>query len=150
MNFFKKKNEDETLNNNIQLLQKMKKDVRDLRELYGYMTPYVLSKKVKEICVTVDKIVKEVSLHQEKIGQLNLFIDYYMPTTIKLVSQYLDIKENKLTGNENEQMIIMIEDTLPKINMAYKALLNQLFSDENKEMDVEIRLLLEELKRIGK
>ena len=64
---------------------------------------------VKEICKTLDLIVKEISLNQYKISKINLLGNYYLPVLIKM---------------------------LPQIQRAFRGLLNRLFDDENNDIGV--------------
>lgn len=147
MFFLKKKRNQESLNDDIQVLQSLKRNNRYFRELYGRANKYPLANNLKQICIISDKILKEVSLNQNKIAKVNTFNNYYVPTTIKLLEQYIDIKEYKVVSNENEKIIDNIENVLLDIRKAFEALFNQLINDDNKDIDVEIRVLIKELKK---
>ena len=78
----------------INQLQTLKNNNLRLKELYDKSVKYKLSKYVKEICKTSDKIFTECVKENAKVAKLNLFINYYQADVIKIISQYISIKEN--------------------------------------------------------
>ncbi len=146
MALFDKSTTNDDLNYKIGLLQDLKSKTRHLRELYSQANQYPVASHLKQICISSDKILKEISVHQDKIAKATVFIDYYIPTTITLLEQYIVIKDNKLTGQENQKIVTTIEAVLPKIKSAFNEFLNHLFSEDNSTIDAEIKVLMNELK----
>jgi len=144
----KEKVDAETLSD-IKVLQKLKLNVREVKKCYAALVKYDISRSVKDICKTSDLIVKEVSLNHDKIGQVNLFVEYYIPVLIKMLHQYIDIKENKLLGEDSAKTMRAIEEMLPKIQFAFSELLNQLFHNENRDVDADIKVMIKELMQRG-
>ena len=140
---------DEETQSNIKILQTLKSDIREVRGCYAELAKCKIANNVKEICKTSDLIRKEVSLNQSKLPKVNLFVQYYIPVLLKMLRQYIDIKKNKLTNEESIKNKAAIEDMLPKIQCAFTELLNQLFSDENRDVDLEIQVINDELKQRG-
>lgn len=143
MNLFKKKDTD--LNDNIKLLQDLKKEIRKIKNIYGESEKYPIVNDLKEICKTCDKIIDEVSLNQDKIKKINKFINYYIPALIKILEQYMNIKKNKLSDCESKEMVVKIEKMLSNVHNSFNVILNQLFNNQNIDIDAEIKVLLGEL-----
>lgn len=140
---------DENTLENIKTLQQLKNNIREVKKCYSEMSKDKMANYVKEICQTSDLIVKEVSLNQHKISKVNLLTDHYLPVLVKMLHQYINIKKNKLTGKNCDEIRQTVEDMLPQIHQAFKELLNKLFNDENEYMDVEIKVMMNEFKRRG-
>lgn len=149
MFIFRKNKKDEILNENISILQELQRNLRKLREIYGKVRNYKIANSLKNICITSDKIFKEISLNQRKLGEVATFINYYIPTLVKILKQYINIKENKLTDALNEKTLINIEKVIEDIEIAFNKILNELHKKDNYDIYSEIKVLLSELKNTG-
>ena len=145
----KKDKVDENTLDNIKILQQLKANVREVKKCYSEMSKGKMANSVKEICKISDLIVKEVSLNQNKIPKINLFVRQYLPTLIKMLRQYINIKNNKLTGDNPEEIKRMVEDMLPQIQRAFQELLNQLFDSENDDVSIDVPVMMKVLNQKG-
>ena len=68
-------------------------------------------------------------------------MEYYMPTTLKLVHTYREFEDQKLEGDNITRTKKDIEDTLDMINVAFENLLNDLFKDAAVEASADISVL---------
>jgi len=148
MTIFGKRNKNEALHANIIRLQELQRNLRKLREIYGEVRNYKIANNLKKICIINDKIFKEISLNQNKISGSATYIDYYIPTLIKILEQYSNIKENKLKDTLNESTVANIEKAVDDIEVAFNKILNGLYKGDNNDVYVEIKVLLSELKNI--
>jgi len=149
INIRKSNKVDENTLDNIKILQQLKENIREVKKCYSEMSRDKMANYVREICQTLDLIAKEVALNQHKISNINLLIKYYLPVLIKMLQQYINIKNNKLAGASFDEINQAVEDMLPKIQQAFKALLNKLFSDENDDIDVAVKVMMSEFNRRG-
>jgi len=149
INIRKSNKVDENTLDNIKILQQLKENIREVKKCYSEMSRDKMANYVRGICQTLDLIAKEVALNQHKIPNINLLIKYYLPVLIKMLQQYINIKNNKLTGASFDEINQAVEDMLPKIQQAFKALLNKLFSDENDDIDVAVKVMMSEFNRRG-
>ena len=134
---------------NIKILQQLKINVREVKKCYSEMSKDKMANNVKEICKISDLIVKEVSLNQNKIPKINLLVWQYLPTSIKMLRQYINIKKNKLVGDNCEEIKRIVEDMLPQIQKAFQELLNQLFDNENDDVDIDVQVMMKLLNQKG-
>ena len=75
------------------------------------------------------------------IKEIRKFMEYYMPTTLKLVHTYREFEDQKLEGDNITRTKKDIEDTLDMINVAFENLLNDLFKDAAVEASADISVL---------
>lgn len=87
--------------------------------------------KMEKIVVT---IFREVDINPGQYRKLGMFLNYYLPTTEKLLSTYIDIaeKENKGTSIKNAQKDI--ERGLDMLIVSFEGILNQFY--EEQELDI--------------
>ena len=100
-----------------------------------------VSEKLNTLEDVCNRIFKVVEKYPEKLGEIRKFMDYYMPTTLKLVKTYREFEEQKLDSDKIRQTKQDIEDTLDMINIAFQNLLNELFQDAAVETSVDISVL---------
>ncbi len=101
----------------------------------------VISQKLDTLEDVCNRIFKVVERYPDKLGEIRKFMDYYMPTTLKLVKTYREFEEQKLDGEKIRQTKQDIEDTLDMINIAFQNLLNELFQDAAVEANADISVL---------
>lgn len=63
----------------------------------------------------------------EQLPKLRKFMQYYMPTTLKLVQTYQELDTQPAAGENIQQSKAEIEKTLDTINLAYEKLLDSFF-----------------------
>ena len=63
-----------------------------------------------------------------------MFINYYLPTTEKLLNAYIDINEKKIEGNNIAKAKKDIEQAIDMLIVSFEGILNQFY--ESIEMDI--------------
>jgi len=132
-------------NFNISQLQILKKNNLELKALYENSKKISINKKLKEICKTSDKILVECINDNSKISKLNLFINYYQIELIKILVQYISIKTNKIESDEAIAYIVKVNELMDEIPKAFNKILEELVMIENKNIDVDIKIMLKSL-----
>ena len=145
-NWFRKKEEKNDIRNFfINQLQTLKKNNLELKSLYEKSKSYSINKNIKEICKTSDKILEVCINDNSRISKLNLFINYYQVEIIKIVSQYVSIKNNKIESNETKDFISKVDEFIGDVAGAFNNILEELIIDNNKNIDVDIKIMLKSL-----
>ncbi|MBO4478260.1 MAG: 5-bromo-4-chloroindolyl phosphate hydrolysis family protein [Lachnospiraceae bacterium] len=93
---------------------------------------------LEDVCKRIFRVVED---HPEKLPEIRKFMEYYMPTTLKLVHTYREFEDQKLEGDNITRTKKDIEDTLDMINVAFENLLNDLFKDAAVEASADISVL---------
>lgn len=102
-----------------------------------------ISRKLDNLELIIRRIFEQLRNHPEKIPEMNKFMDYYLPTTLKLVNAYrefdghsLPTEGENISGGKRE-----IEKTLDTINKAFLNLFDSLFADTAMDISTDISVL---------
>lgn len=82
----------------------------------------------------ISAIFHEVDVNPAQAAKLGVFINYYLPTTEKLLTTYIDIEEKQVKGKNLQKTQRDIRNALDSINNAFEALLERFY--EEQEIDV--------------
>lgn len=63
--------------------------VAKIQSLNDEIPDFKLSAQIKQIEILTEKIFAYVREHPQDIGEIRQFLNYYLPTTIKLLEQYV-------------------------------------------------------------
>ena len=108
-----------------------------------------ISDKLARLELVSASIFNYVEAHPNKLPEIRKFINYYMPTTLKLVEAYKEFNEQPLQGDNIISSKKEIEDTLDKINLAFENLLNQLYGENMLDISSDISALSTMLSKEG-
>lgn len=131
------------------ILNTAKKQNAKIYEVMNKIDDKELVQNINEIHDTSAKIIDEISKNPSKLNKIQNFLNYYLPTTLKLLitydnmeNQYLNSKEINKSMENTKQMII-------KINQSLKIQLSNLFQSEIIDTDAEIKVFEAMLKSEG-
>ena len=100
-----------------------------------------ITKKLSRLEAIITRIFQEVEKQPELASDLRRFMNYYLPTTRKLVDAYREIELDSFRTEQNEKTKKEIEDTLDTINQAFEKLLNSFFEDRAMDISSDISVL---------
>ena len=89
-----------------------------------------LVKMIKEINLTVEKIIKTVETKPDKYKKSEKFFNYYLPVTIKILNRYDEIENQKLTSEESQKFMESTKKMIEKTNNAFKKQLSSLYQSD--------------------
>ena len=79
--------------------------VSKIQALNDEIPDFKLSAQIKQIEILTEKIFAYVKEHPQDMGQIRQFLNYYLPTTIKLLEQYVVLQNQGMrVGNIDEGM----------------------------------------------
>ena len=123
--------------------------LKQLRDLNDSIADPLISSKIDNIEDLSGKIFKLVEEKPEKLPQIRKFMDYYLPSTLKLLKSYATLEHQGIEG-ENitsaKQDIARILDTM---TVGYKQQLDALFRDEAIDISADIDVLKMTMERDG-
>ena len=123
------------------MLQQGQASVRRIQELNDAIPDFKLSAQLKQLEILTQKIFDYVKQHPENVRQIRQFLNYYLPTTIKLLEQYVVLQNQGVrTGNIDEGMR-KIEEMLEKVIAAFQQQLDSLFENDVVDITAEIRVM---------
>jgi 5-bromo-4-chloroindolyl phosphate hydrolysis protein len=88
-----------------------------------------ISNKLFRLESLIRKIFEILKQKPTQLPKLRKFMNYYMPTTLKLVQTYQELDAQPVEGENIRKSKKEIEETLDTINMAYEKLLDSFFED---------------------
>ncbi|MBO5278402.1 MAG: 5-bromo-4-chloroindolyl phosphate hydrolysis family protein [Lachnospiraceae bacterium] len=100
-----------------------------------------ISRKLDELELIIRKIFEQLKNHPEKIPEMNKFMEYYLPTTIKLVKAYQEFDGQAVAGDNINNGKKEIEKTIDTINKAFLNLFDSLFADTAMDISTDISVL---------
>lgn len=105
--------------------------------------------KINEIMRITDKITQDAISDPSDIPQIKKFFNYYLPTTIKLLNAYDRMGSQGIEGENIGKSMNSIEDMLDVAIEAYKKRLDSLFENQALDIETDIDVLNQMLKREG-
>lgn len=122
---------------------------RKLRELNEQIPGEVISEKLYRLENLLKDIFDSVREHPEQMHRMHKMMDYYLPTTLKLVEAYEDFDKISVPGPEIIAAKTEIERTMDIINQAFSELLGNLFQDAVLDATTDAQVLQTMLAREG-
>ena len=128
------KEEDSGANTNDAILHK-------IRHLNDEIDDEAVSARIDRIERVTASIIHTLEEHPERIEDARRFMNYYLPTTMKLLESYNLMEDQSYQGKNIQIARRRIEDVLDKLVMAAEAQQDKLFRAEAMDVDVEIDAL---------
>lgn len=121
--------------------------LRDIRRARDRIADPVLSAKIdrlEEITAKIFRAVEEDPKKQERIGT---FLNYYLPTTQKLLDSYAAFESAGIEGENLRQAKDRIESTMDTIVKGFEHQLDELYRADAMDVDSDIRVMEHMLRR---
>ncbi len=112
-----------------------------IRDCNDKLPGEVISTKLDRLELIITRIFAEVEAKPALAGDLRRFMNYYLPTTKKLVQAYLDLEQEPISSENMKKTKKEIEDTLDTINLAFENLLNSFFDTKALDISSDISAL---------
>ncbi len=97
--------------------------------------------KLSRLEAIMRRIFEHVERVPESADDLHKFMDYYLPTTTKLLQAYIDLDRQEIAGQNITATKKEIEDTLDTINAAFEKLLDGLFEETAWDISSDISVM---------
>ena len=123
------------------VLQQGQASVRRIQELNDAIPDFKLSAQLKQLEILTQKIFDYVKQHPENVRQIRQFLNYYLPTTIKLLEQYVVLQNQGMRVGNIDEGMTKIENMLEKVIAAFQQQLDSLFENDVVDITAEIRVM---------
>ncbi|MCI8320077.1 MAG: 5-bromo-4-chloroindolyl phosphate hydrolysis protein [Dorea sp.] len=100
-----------------------------------------ISAKISRMELLVDRIFDRVEQNPESAGDIRRLMDYYLPTTVKLLAAYQELDAQPVQGENILSSKKEIEGTLDTLNMAFEKLLDDMFQETAWDVSSDISVL---------
>lgn len=139
-----------TKNTNLyEILKNAKAQTVQIDNISKQLEDRELVANVQDICNTSNKIIDTLSKNPGKLAQVNNFINYYLPVTIKILQRYDEIENQRLNSEESQKFMKSVRDMIVKIKEAFREQLNNMYQAEIIDTDAELKVFEEMLKSDG-
>lgn len=100
-----------------------------------------MSQKLDRLNVIITRIFDEVGKNPALASDLRKFMNYYLPTTKKLIDVYREMDKETIISENVTKTKREIEDTIDTINQAFENLLNSFFEEKALDVSSDISVL---------
>lgn len=131
------------------LLLERQRALSELRRLNDNIEDKTISAQISHMEEVTGKIFDLVARDRSKLPQIRRFLNYYLPTTLKLLNAYDRMDQAGVEGANIEGTMGKIGAMLDQICTAFDKQLDALFADEALDISTDITVLEQMLAREG-
>lgn len=131
------------------LIAERDRAVGEMHRLNASIPGEKISAQIDHLEETTRKIISHVVDHPEKLPQIRRFLDYYLPTTLKLLNAYdrmgaAGVEGENITGTRGR-----IDAMMDTLVAAFDKQMDALFADEALDIATDITVMENLLKQEG-
>ncbi len=123
------------------LIQERDRAVGEMRRLNDAIEDAEISRRIDQLEDATGKIIDQVVAHPEKLPQIRKFMNYYLPTTLKILNAYDRMGAAGVSGENIDGTMHRIETIMDTIVMAFHKQLDALFRDEAMDIASDITVM---------
>ena len=115
--------------------------ISELRRLNDAIPDEKISAQIDHLEEVTGKIIDHVIADPAKQPQISRFLDYFLPTTIKLLNAYDRMDSAGVSGSNIDATKAKVEQMLNTLCSAFDKQLDALFSDEALDVSTDITVM---------
>ena len=115
--------------------------IKTIRRLNDEIPDERMSAQIDLIERLTAQIFDSVRQKPEKLGQIRQFLNYYLPTTIKLMEQYVQLQNQSVKTENIDEGMQKIEGLLDKVIVAFRRQLDALYEADVVDITADIRVM---------
>lgn len=131
------------------IIEEGNRALSEMGRLYMSIKDPEVRKKINELMRITDKIVQDAIDDPSDIPQIKKFMNYYLPTTIKLLNSYDRMSAQGIEGENLDKSMKSINEMLDAAIVAYKKRLDSLFENQALDIETDIAVMNKMLAREG-
>ena len=131
------------------LLQERQRALSELRRLNDNIQDETISAQISHMEEVTGKIFDLVAQDRSKLSQIRRFLNYYLPTTLKLLNAYDRMDQAGVEGANIDGTMGKIGAMLDQICTAFDRQLDALFAHEALDISTDITVLEQMLAQEG-
>ena len=121
--------------------------LREIRRANDRIADPVLSQKIDRLEEVAGKIFRIIEKEPAKKDKAGTFLNYYLPTTQKLLKSYAEFEEAGVSGENLNQAKAKIQSTMDSIVAGFERQLDELYRVDAMDIDSDIRVMETMLRR---
>lgn len=131
------------------VLQEGNRALSEMGRLYSSIKDAEVRAKINELMRITDKITQDAVDDPSDIPQIKKFLNYYLPTTIKLLNAYDRMSSQGIEGDNLNKSMKSINEMLDEAIVAFRKRLDSLFADQALDIETDIAVMNQMLEREG-
>ncbi len=124
-----------------EVLKTGREAVAEIQRLNDEIPDFKLSAQIKQLEILTERIFAFVEQNPDNLRQIRQFLNYYLPTTIKLLQQYVTLQNQGMRIGNIDEGMKRIEDMLDKIIVAFQKQLDSLFASNVVDITADIQVM---------
>lgn len=123
-----------------------------IEKIHGYgslIKEKNVSKKIVRMEHIVSMIFHEIDVNPNQAESLGVFLNYYLPTTEKLLDAYVTLDEKQASGKNANKTRKEIEDAITTIIIAFEGVLEKLYEEHEMDISSDVAALELSMKQEG-
>ena len=123
------------------LIKERDRAISEMRRLNDSIEDEDISSQIDKLEQTTAKIIDHVVDYPDKHTHIRKFLNYYLPTTIKLLNTYDRMGSVGGTGENIDGTMKKIEDMLATVIVSFEKQLDALFTNEAMDISSDITVM---------
>ena len=131
------------------LLKERERALSEMRRLNDSIADEKISAQIDHLEEVTGKIIDQVVAQPKKLPQIRRFLDYYLPTTLKILNAYDRMSSQGVEGQNISGTMERVESMMSTIVTAFERQLDSLFGDQALDISTDITVLENMMAREG-
>ena len=131
------------------ILEEGARALGEMARIYSSVHDKEVRRKINELMRITDKITQDAIADPSDIPQIKKFMNYYLPTTLKLLNAYDRMSAQGIEGENLDRSMNNINEMLDQAIVAYKKRLDSLFENQALDIETDIEVMNRMLAREG-
>jgi hypothetical protein len=123
--------------------------LQEIRAVNDAIPDPVMSQKIDRIGEITGKILDYQRQHPNQSAQLRSFLNYYLPTTLKILRSYAQLDAQGVEGENISAAKARIEGMMDKVVEGFENQLDKLFQDSAMDISSDVAVLEKMLEKDG-
>lgn len=121
----------------------------ELRRVNDEIPDEEMTDKISRLEAVSTKIFEQAKADPEKLPQMRKFMDYYLPTSLKLLNTYAELDKQGIEGENISESKHRIEQTMDTLVKAFETQLDKLFASDALDVSTDIDVMENMLRADG-
>lgn len=131
------------------LIKERDRALSEMRRLNDNISDEKISAQIDHLEEVTKKIIDQVVTQPKKLSQIRRFMDYYLPTTLKILNAYDRMDSAGISGSNIDTTKHKVEGMMDVISQAFDKQLDALFGEEALDISTDITVMENLLAREG-
>ena len=131
-----------------QVMEEGRKFIEEIRDTKNNITDAGMKQRLDRLEQVVDRIFDQIESHPETSADMRKFMNYYIPTTNKLLDAYEDL-DKQPAGDNVSKTRKEIEDAVDALISAYEKMFDKMFENVAWDISSDISVMKSMLEQDG-